>query len=628
MTGAGTAIKYVKGTVRIEAILTEQESPFTELGAYSAVDMWMGGANKDRANAQLARPRQKLTFEAQGIGYLTVMGNPLLASQGNDDTVAPAFTYQDCNGGPFPKILAWKPIVSNKAAMITWEVEFYLNPAVLTANIGQLVQRCLDLTYTRTFKLNSSGAAVISTVGYLRNARTANSLASQASVMPGRTGFDSATHFDKEFVNNLFKDDIAPWGFKREQQFIESDDGAMMNFAITDTEIESDNPFQPYMINMDIHHKARSNLLQKDATKGAGLRTWENTLSGTITIPKGIPRIFSWFAFLSVYQSRTKEARKLNKTADTKNDKDETDEVGLNFIVTEIEIDEEIYGRSMAFSMRWITLCELKKFFETNAIFSPVAAYDPDNPASATAQWQAWNAQITAFVKHPEGNLRLRPLSVKVIADQEESTRLNIRDQVDVIEQYAQGLPTVPPAPKEYDNTKLEKVYGDPENEITTTKSWLNYNCGFKVRQMVDNVIYNRVEDIDVEKTRNNPASGSANTIKAGIGFKIGNHDASPFTGTNSTKIFAHTRGTFVLEVYGEAHRAKYRISPPVITDIAGKPATPIGEQIFIQERVGKGVDQPIYYARWFQRYSIEGDMFESDLMQTIEGSADPSNYT
>jgi hypothetical protein len=633
LNDAKTAVQYIEGIVTVEMIVTEHESPWnpnadgkTVETRQSSVEPWLM-----EMIHKLNRVRLNLVFDAQGIGPVRVY--PDTAYDAGNPPDGLGVKVKDVKGGPTPRVLAWRPLSINRAAAVAWECSFHLTPdqymTLLTGGSHQFKHQILDFSYHRKFNL-VNGLVTITTTGFVQAMPRVLPVQDDAN-MRNVAGMQSAESLNnrtlRTFVTKLFKNDELPHGFRQTLQFDESNDGTRLDFLHTEEEIESDNPFQKYMIDMDIDHDVSSELLNKDATKGAGMRSWENTLSGTINIPKGIPRVFTFYAFMEVFNQRVNEVRKA--TAETDSyffwiSSYFTGKTPVNFFVTKLSIKEPIYKRSMTFMVKWVTVHELKDMFRMTGLFTPVPNL-LDNNGNALPekdQWQFWQASIETYARNPYGSQRLISLPIKgyFTPDNFNQPGTPASPATEVLEQTT--LPTPIPTRDPYEKEQTLNA------GIAANKSWVHYESRLLYQQENEVIPYNRVQDVPLSEVKNEVNSGSPPTLKADSGFRIGNRTASLSTGQEQRNAVVHNRGRFYVTCVGQAVRVGHAIPAPTIEKIGNLDAIPVGKSHFEHTRIGTAVDQPVYLCRWNQTYTVNGDIYNQDISKTVKGTVDPAIYT
>ena len=102
----------------------------------------------DSMHTELMTPGQVLTLNGKGFGDLVADGSPV------DDVIF----------GPFPKLLAWNPVGSNKAALVHWVCEVNVPVCLQSVKYKKALMAC---NYEMTYSLDDAGYTNLTYSGYL-----------------------------------------------------------------------------------------------------------------------------------------------------------------------------------------------------------------------------------------------------------------------------------------------------------------------------------------------------------------------------------------------------------------------------------------------------------------------------
>lgn len=84
-------------------------------------------------------------------------------------------------------------------------------------------------------------------------------------------------------------------------------------------------------------------------------------------------------------------------------------------------------------------------------------------------------------------------------------------------------------------------------------------------------------------------------------------------------KTYAMTAPRYYITVKGHAIRAKYKVPIPCVLEIAGQPATRVGNGRYKHTNLTPGGDLPVYLAMWEQTYTIDKSIVTDDILSSIQ---------
>lgn len=593
----------------------------------------------------LQEPGGTLEIVDKSVGHWVSYGTK---TEPSDMTKYP----RDAEAGPHPKVTSVIPIVHNKCAKISWECESVINNYSPADNDDRYDETNIyDFHATRNITFGDDGQTSIITRGTIKVPKHfAENVAGNNLVIDEKitavSRMKAAFHLYIETFEGTLQNN-APWGYQRSVSFNISEAGTKADFTVTDTEIPSDNPFMPYIFHMAIDHNVSSNLFEEDSMRGAGFSSWLNRLTGTITLSKGVPRIFAWMAFISVFESRTQ-----NVLSDDK----KRDGLDGNFVVISMELNESIYTRDFRFTLTYMTTAKLEDLLDTVKLFKPVDAFfQQDDPATTGVdestlpkdvgeQWQDWHATMSTlrFPKDPgdKDSGEAQPptfgpnglCSTDYLAlDTVNAGTINTYERSPIV---AYRIPD--PIPESnYPHTKGSdegiKPYEDGYGSLAKRdKTWVRFDNTLDMVRDVSVVSYTRAEDYD-KSLFQEPSQPTPDAIKNDVsGAVIAGIDSpgnDPIPSRTKT-VLAAGEDKFYIRMTGRAIRAFHPIAQPVVHQVGGQNVYPVGRQFYRHRRIGGNTEQPVYQAEWVLTYVVDGSPLGQDLASTQNTTAKPEVLT
>lgn len=250
---------------------------------------------------RLSKAGQILILETKGFGSLSVNG---------------ATGIRDVAFGPKPRILAWEPIGSLRAAQVVWQCETCIPYCALPLVEDGL----LAFNYEVDYSLDSRLMTTRTIAGYLEIAMTRTAPASGA--IP-----DSADAY------RTLVSPIVPERFQRvSQSFQLSADKRRLTFSITDQEINSRNPWPLGVTRVDARHRVAW------SRKAGGAGKQRNVLSVDVDLAPDQPALNAWAIFEAIAKKRLDIAK---------------GEYSKGVLIEDITADEDIFGRGASFGMAY-----------------------------------------------------------------------------------------------------------------------------------------------------------------------------------------------------------------------------------------------------------------------------------
>ena len=355
--------KYVVHRVEIETVLypgvdEHSPSPFFPASADSADGLNNADA-MDGVRRVLSTRGLELIFDNKGYGGFLINTSD-----------------QDVLAGPNPEILIWEPIGDNFAVRIVWGVEVTLSRCLLIGNLSSLLT---EFSYSISWGIDLAGL-------------TTRTISGHWEIVLNITGGSVTNNADQK--RDLIVFDI-PTGFARTQQnYTLNERRDRMDFSIVDTEYAADdqNRMPKGVVEINVKQTTRND--------GSLVHSrWNTTISGTITVAKGQPRHLAWIAFINIVDSRIQRAKEKGNVPNDSQGNPESyqgESVRANkvIILRSLSISEDIYGRSMTFSVVWTSFTSARTIIESAGFFTRIpGATERGQITSLIAPNEAWTTR-------------------------------------------------------------------------------------------------------------------------------------------------------------------------------------------------------------------------------------------
>lgn len=635
----GFTIKYYKVFIQVEFIYAVPED-FTDFFGINSTDDFI-----DYAKSILLTRGLPLTYNYRGFGKLI-------------STVGESELGVDATFGPHPKIVEWEPIGGNKAVKIVWQVEFtQLVCPVFIRDKKELSRqsfKILSLVEDTNLSYDEDGSVVVTTNGTLE-------IAAGSTVLRR----DSL----KKFLTLFFPNQIQY--FQRKINISLRKDQRTVDYNITDTEIKSDNAYFPYMVRQDVSHEMSSNLLSKNVFEGSGFQSWSNTLNGSFEVRPGVWKGWAWVAFAIILANRRNRSSSdfslLQQHVKDENDAPEGDDPDnarkerkksdpFQFPIA-LNIKEDIYGRSVDISSKWVTVCSLFDLFKQTGMFYPVHSKWKQNGYPSmppdefwkkeeelnSVQWGLWKDQISALTDG-DGYRTLTLPNFELIFDP--CTSYPMQQYVGSERQafYYRSvnfepslLPdltyperdTIPLGKASYDIRADKSTSAQYLKKLTPSISFIAYHNTFDIFEVTNAAYIPSLEYRD-PSTLTAGTQELANTRKDKTGFRINGQTSTSFNSDWDNEI-VQIRGKPIYKVRmrGYAIRIGYQIPAPVLTgvlvsngggSVSEATAYRIGDQKWSHRLLNRSEEVPLFLAKWEQHYAIPQNVASDNLKFSSSG--------
>lgn len=576
MSDDGRTTKYLRMDIRIEFIWLpmdwvdahqdENQSGFDNSGVTDT--------NFPALRQRLTAPGQALRFWSQGIGLFSVQE-------------ANRF---DVNNGPKPRVVSEAPIAGSKALRVIWECSTWVPNCILNTGLNGIAQ----FLYGVTWNIGTNGVTTRSISGSIeiplsRVPAPGQPISETASL---RSNADEV----REQVMGHFPKVL---GFERAYSFSLSNDRKTLSFTISDMEINSQNPYFPGIVRMSVQRRYNSDYK-------TGFTKWSGTVSGSIEVAPGYSKLRGWIAYASVFDDifSKRELGHLPKTATTSPSKSgTTTPLGKPSwgMLTSISLEEEIYGRTMSFSIGYHLFCSLSELFKATGLFQPLTISPSD------ASWNLWRTSMSQI----QGGRGWRGL--------------NYATSDDIIIDLCSGLTQLPTRQESNTFPSETTVLGDGKTPPgpPADKSYIHYDS--KITSEADD---GSSHALPLQKSL--PVNESTSLTAPNVdGTTFGTAESSGLV--PSHPVITRTRPTrYLITFEGSSARVGYLPPVPNLKSVGGKKAYKIGRDQIVSKIVGSGTDVAsgapltIYGLYWRKQYILE----DRPSTGIIDWEGEPSIYT
>ena len=311
---SGRSIMYMAYSIRIEFIVDlDHVGTLGEGGSENSA--YPTGGSKGTIDNQIAYLRRRLCQPGRTLHIAKLgLGPDLFINEPNASTSPQPSNLWDVTWGPKPKSITWQPLGLNRAAKIVWECEVGL---IECENVGAgykegraldstsshkrartlLPENIIQLCYNQTWDIDTTGAttksyeAIIQTRGQINPADL-------------RAVIDSADHY------RIYFEPALSAGYLRSRSYRLDKSKTKLEISITDTEVDSDFPYPPGVVDINVDYSIASSLTGSAPVGGgmAGFHWWEATMMGSFTLGKGFHpawrRIYPYYLIILLIRSR------------------------------------------------------------------------------------------------------------------------------------------------------------------------------------------------------------------------------------------------------------------------------------------------------------------------------------
>ncbi len=489
------------------------------------VDAYIAGSvdlTMETIRRALTHDGQQFIFINEGFGTNLIVNGP----QGSG--------MRDVMWGPKTNLIAWESVGDNQACHVVWQVTVCV-PECINASYTGIMALNFDINYD----IDEMGDTTRTIAGYVQIAQTWNGT--------NRTPTDTADAYWEKIKPE------APNGFHRKKSRHLSKDKSRLDFTIVDREIPSNNPYPAGATFIEGRHSVRW-------TRGNHATGYRNVISMRITPRKGFTGSVAWAIFVAIVQKRLKAAITAKRW----------------FVIDDISVEEDIFGRPCSFNIGWQNLSTVKELIgdasadpkdaeavgkearnvignllSNNSLFQPIGT-----------NWQQWKQSLALDTFAPRGHAGLSNSNYNdAIVDLCGGAKTLVAELGATVTQAKTAT------------ASLQNVTPPREN------SWINFKNDIVPEQHNLSVQHAPLQEV--------PSQGGQN-------YPSGNNPA-----------IIQVRGAphYVYYMTGHCTRAGYPIDRPSITSIGGQAVTPYGKGRFRTWCHGVFFGLPVYKAIWHLAY-------------------------
>jgi hypothetical protein len=235
---------------------------------------------------------------------------------------------KDVAFGPKPRMLSWVPVGNDQAAEVEWECETRI--PFCQSGSSPRYTGFSTFNYTIDYSISDKGFTTRTIAGYIEIAMTRN----------GRNLPDTADRYREKLRV------LKPRNFKRSQDFSLSADKRRLNFTFVDTEIESQRPYPPGVVEISGRHRVR---WDRSRIKRIG-----NTFSLDVEVAHDKPKLLAWEIFNAMLTRRLDKVRESNRTV----------------FLEGLDIDEDLFTNRISFSVNYRVQADLSEIFNLSGLFN------------------------------------------------------------------------------------------------------------------------------------------------------------------------------------------------------------------------------------------------------------------
>ena len=566
--------KYVRADISIEFVLADGMG---DTGSFTYDKTALTDTAMLNLRKRLTKPGQHLKFTSQGVGSISI-----------NDPTQPNFN-RDLDNGPQPKVVSWKPMGGGRACLVTWQCSTCFAECCTSGNISPASPAVAQLVYSVSWGIDRRGFQSRSINGSLEipQSRRASAFQCEASRYIERSADETW-----EALLALF-----PIGknYHREMNHTLSDDRKTISFTLTDTEIDSPNPFFKGVVEVDASRRMSSSF-------ETGFVKWLCGISGTVEVAPNYSLYRGWLVFALIFNDIFARGT-LGKRKKTDNDSptepgDAEDDTSSYAILTALEFEEELFGRSFTFSASWMLFCTLGEVLKATGFFSPL-----NTIPTTEASWTVWKESL-AVNRNGRG-----------WRNQKDS--LNAFDQTqEVIVDMCLIEGIGPPSASDiepYPGESLSLSSNATRTEgITAARSWIYYESDYRIEADDGTVVSMPLQRGDpIQETTDLNLTSQSSTPLPRV---IPSGSTSSGSASIASPVIHRVRPTrYKLIFTGKALRAGYQISTPNVRSVGGIPVRKIGKDVSTPNKViAKGMDvttgrpYTIYGTSWRKEYILD----------------------
>lgn len=334
--------------------------------------------------------RVLLTTEGLALSFRRFGYGDLIIARGNQ---------VDVNYGPKPRLLSMRVIAPTNAIFLAWEVEVVIWEGSCTLSGKGFPSDFEYFVYTVNFSMDES----------LIRTRTINieamTLASRTP-LPLEKDTTPKNRVQQNAGSSAIMQELLTaiptlQGFRRSVSDNISNDLQKVQVTITDTEIDSPNPYYVGCSHIDIRHRASIDFPLNSTTNTFQI---VNSMSGTIRTNPNQSKGLALKAFITIFLNRLQAG--IAGTVQAINGNASPSSAQMTPIINHLEFEESVFGRESSFSVSWFFTTTLQSLMRDTGLWSEIT--DPpaknlpghiDTKASSQGSqidWEKWRLALDA----------------------------------------------------------------------------------------------------------------------------------------------------------------------------------------------------------------------------------------
>lgn len=489
-------------------------------------------------NATIEDMMKKLT--AHG-GKLKYVNRGIGASFTVNDSTGP----KDVNWGPVPKVFDIQPLGAGNAMAVDFEV----TTCIPLCDAAKYQFAYVEFVYAQDIEVDEDG--------YTKHTVTGSVTIPQTRVTQGtRTLTDHVDRY-KEPIFNFFG--APPLGFKlvgRDWHIHENKNKA--DFRVVYEEIPY--PLPGYCTRAEVEENVESSLAQ-------GFVTWQYSLSGSLTVTRGVPKAMVFPRILQIIEDRVNRIRATQ---------------GVELLLLEqCSFGNEVFGRSSYFSVRIriVKPKSLQTIVADTGMYAPIAGTD----------YFLWRTSLLPYALHPRGAAKLTfGPTADVIIDLCQQATVNAPGQASITTPQT-GLP------------KWQR----PQEPVPPNGGYIKYENKLKYNEDPKPVKHKPLAPDGRDKRQIAVPGPNPVTDDPGrIGYVPGGVTPGSSSGGTKDIIQKPTTADGKITLEGRAARLGYRPAVPAIKEINGVKVTESHRDIE-ETTIGAVMGMPLFAVRWAITYIV-----------------------
>lgn len=593
----------------------------------------------------LVTPRLQLKIYPVGLGTFPTINTP---------------SYPDLIGGPFPSNVSVEPVVTNQGISIQWEVTFG-------------IAHCSPYFIRQLVQFNSELDVDVDDEGNLSFRISATYQAKDPI---------SDLHNLTAFSNNLVRTATKAFqGMKRQKRTSFSRDRRTVHIEVRYSEVPSDSPYHPYVRNIELEDEMSSSLLEDNMLQGSGFYTWDRSISGSITLPPRVPKIWAWYVFQAILQERLKGMQILTKVPGLAALAQPPNQAAAQpagvattkawYLLTQIRFLNRPYTRVMDFAVQYLVCCSLKNILEGSAnVFYNVRAnvkndggtlvFQPEYRSNGTfdatylaagksEEWLLWEQNTDISLAGPFRYNSTVPVVVAqcdVSSTQTVPTPTTVSPTVLLTGSNELDPAITPYPPQTTTPSAADTAYREVQllkggDSYGASKTWLKYDNAFEIIEETGNEHVTYLQDTPIQSYQ---AEASNTATNQDIAFNVNSRSDNPDVGLVFSETLVYAPSTYKIRMKGSAVRVGEKIPIPALISAMGSTVSRTGTPRFSHQTISVGsqvtnpdaanavvAKQVVHLAMWDITYSVDTTLkatSSTDLLSQLLTSGDPAHYS